>query len=670
LSLDEIGARLRAGDPRSALALLQARQGNEADPNALYLTGVCQFELRNIPGAVDAFDRAIGLAPSNANFLYSSALAYEDLGRPDIALERYNLALGAAPEHADALHNRGLLLAKLGRRDEALQSHRAYVAVHPNSARAHSDLADILLSLDRYAEALEVARRALNLEPQTVEAALTAGLATAMLEQFAESAHWLDRAREVNPSTFDRLVTRRLVVGNLDRDLDPRAIRLIRGYDRLQACDWSEFDHYSELFSALIQSEPEESRVLASPPLVFRSLAVEMPIEHRRKLADSVAGRMRGGASKWRSRLSRGDRIRIGYVSPDFGTHPTGILSSPLFEMHDRTHFEVHAFSLSPDDGSEWRREIKRNADSFHELHKLGLAQAQDLVRTSNIDILVDLAGATTGALPELFARGAAPIQVSYLGFPGTSGAGFVDYLLCDSICVPHSDEHGYSESLVRLPDTFWLCNPGVLPEPRSGRLDAKLPEDAFVLYAHHPGQKITPSIFSVWMEILKAVPYAVLWLLEDRPDMASNLRGEATKRGVGGHRLVFASRASYADYRNRIPLADLALDTPVYNGGATTLDALACGIPVLTCMGQGFSGRMAGSALFAAGLDELVVSDFKSYARKVISIARRRDACAALKQRVRDARTKSKLFDVPGRVRQLEDAYREMISRCDTRPR
>lgn len=665
MSRDEAVARLRAGHPRAALPLLEAELPNDPGNAQLwYLTGACRFELRDLAGALEAFDRALALSPGNATILHASALALEDLGKPGQALERYALAIAAAPQHADAHHNHGLLLAKLGRLEDARHSHEAYVAALPDAPRAQADLADVLLALERYPEALAAARRATELGPKEMRAAFTAGLACAMLDKFSEAASWLALAEAMDATAFRRFVAERSQQGNLDRDLDPRTVRLVRGFDRLQACDWRGRDDYIALFDRLIEEGARGKSPLSSPPLIFRSLAVPLRPERRRQLADAVARRLASGARSWQPPTSSGGRLRIGYVSPDFGTHPTGILSAPLFGRHDREKFEVHAFSLSPDDGSDTRRRIKADADRFHDLDGLPFGLAQQKVRDARIDILVDLAGATTGALPELFAHRAAPVQVSYLGFPGTSGAGFADYLVCDATCVPVDDGGAYGEALVRLPDTFWICEPGGLPRP-PGRLEANLPVDAVVLYAHHPGQKITPEILAVWMEILKAVPFTVLWLLEDRPGMAANLRREAQDRGVRPHRLAFAPRVPYDEYRSRIPLADLALDTPVYNGGATTLDALACGLPVLACAGQGFAGRMAASALRAAGLDELVTADLRGYAETAIRLARRREMLDALKQRVIGARTESRLFDVAGRTRQLEAAFLRMHARA-----
>jgi protein O-GlcNAc transferase len=665
LSLEAALASLRAGEPEKAHRLIESLLASRPDDARLWhLAGACQLELHRPEHAIEAFERALALAPGNFATLYASALALEDVGRADAALERYAQVLALHPSHADAHHNRGLLLAKLGRTVEALQSHAAYATTLPGDARAHADLADAQLAMEQYEEALASARRAIEINPRAMLAALIAGLACAMLEKHAEAESWLDVAQGIDPAGFDRFVQQRMVEGNLDRDLDPRAIYLIRGFDRLRRCDWRGYRHYISRFADLIERGHQSAHPLASPPLVFRSLSIPLSLEQRKHLADGVSQRLSRGARAWRTAPRSRRKVRVGYVSPDFGTHPTGILSAPIFALHDRERFEVHAFSLSPDDGSDVRRIVRRDADAFHDLHGASFRDTQEAVRGADVDILVDLAGATTGAVPELFAHRAARHQVSYLGFPGTSGRGIADFLVCDGVCVPQGDESGYAEQIIRLPTTFWVCEPGPLPQPTEPRSAFGLPECAFVLYAHHPGQKITPEVYSVWMEILMSAPNAILWLLEDTPGMSDNLRRQTYLHGVDPTRLVFAPRIPYARYRNRLVHADLALDTPIYNGGATTLDALACGVPVLTCLGQGFAGRMAASAVLAAGLDDLVVATRRDYAATAIELARQRDTQATLRRRALAARESAPLFDVRARVRELESAYLTMLAK------
>jgi protein O-GlcNAc transferase len=598
--------------------------------------------------------------------LFASAIQLEDLARPDEALGRYRELLDAEPRHADAWHNQGLLLARLGRLTEAEDSHRRYAAALPDSARAHADLADVLLARERYADALAEAKRACELDPRPFLPRFTAGLAAAMTLRFAEAQEWLHSARHVDPAGFERFLMRHAATGALDRDLDPRAIYLIREFEKLEYCDWRNRDQYVETFHRLVEDGDREKRPICAPPLVFRSFHLPLPVGTRRRLADNVARRFAMGAAGLQAsaplRRSTGDRIRIGYVSPDFGTHPTGILSAPLFRLHDRSRFEVLAFSLSPPKDDPWRRAIKEAADGFHELAGLSLGDALVRVRAAQVDVLVDLAGITTGALPELFAARAAPVQVAYLGFPATSGAGQLDYLIGDRVCVPRAEEAGYSESLTLLPGTCLICDPQDSTELRGDRSSHGLPEGSVVFLAHHPSRKVYPEIFSAWMEILAAAPGSVLWLLEEHALARDNLSREAEKRGISRARLVFAPRAPRTEHQARIRLADLALDTPICNGGTTTVDALTAGIPVLTTSAPGFAGRLTASALHAAGLGDLVFPDLAAYKRAAIQLANDREQRIILAARAGQARS-SALFDVRSRVKELEAAYERMLT-------
>ncbi len=597
--------------------------------------------------------------------LFAAALKLEDEGQPQAALERYRALLAEDPQHADAWHNHGLLLAKLGMLAEAEQSHRRYAALFPDSWRAHSDLADVLLALERYDEALGEASLAAGLTPGSFLPYFTAALAAAMAMRFDESLRWLELARGADAAGLDRFIQRRAVAGALDRDFDPRSIYLTREFDRLEVCDWRNRERYIEVFTQLVDAA---SPPLCAPPLVFRSFHLPLPLKTRRTLADNVARRFAEGAGRLRTALTarpRAGPIRVGYVSSDFRTHPLAILGAPVFELHDRSRFEVHAFSLAPPDhGSPWYQAIRGRADRFHELAGRTLDDAVSYVRAAGIDVLIDFNGLTTGALPELFAARAAPVQVAYLAFPGSSGAGLVDYLVCDAVCVPPDEEFAYGEKLARLPGTFWICDPGPAT-PLPARSTHGLAAEAIVFLAHHNGRKLDPQIFAVWMEILAAVPGSVLWLIEDHPSIRENLGREASLRGISPGRLVFAPRAPHAAHRARIGLADLALDTPICNGGTTTLDALASGVPVISCSAPGFAGRMAASTLHAAGLAELVQPDLKSYRDTAIALSMDATRRRILKDKVARARHESPVFDVKLRVRELEAAFVRMHERA-----
>jgi predicted O-linked N-acetylglucosamine transferase (SPINDLY family) len=286
-------------------------------------------------------------------------------------------------------------------------------------------------------------------------------------------------------------------------------------------------------------------------------------------------------------------------------------------------------------------------------------------MRSAELDILVDWNGLSTGAVPEFIAARPAPVLVSYLAFPGSSGAGLSDYLVCDSVCVPPEESSGYGECLARLPNTFWICDPEATIAPGHVRSTHQLPDDGIVFLAHHPSRKVAPRMFAQWIAILAAVPNSVLWLLAEHPVTRQNLIKEAARLGIGESRLVFAGRVPHADHRARIALADIALDTSPCNGGTTTLDALASGVPVVTCPTPGFAGRMAASALKACGLGDLVQRDLDSYRALAIRLAKDRALLEASRERVRAARNNSALFDTQARVREIESAFIAMHKRA-----
>jgi len=601
--------------------------------------------------------------------LFAAALQLEDTGQHDEALKRYAELLAADAGRADAWHNRGLLLARLGRLQEAEQSHRAFVAAFPDSWRAHSDLSDVLLALERYDEALTEAQQAVDYGPGSFLPYFTAGLASTMQKQFAEARRWIDAARQFDPAGLQRLLARNVVPGALDRDFDPRAIYLIREFDRLEVCDWTRYGELVEEFRAAIETGESEKWPLRAPPLVFRSFHLPLGLESLRTLADNVARYFAEVTAPARlsattQSVRRDGRIRIGYLSADFRTHPTAILGAPVFRLHDRAKFEVHVFSLTAPDNGPWSTAIRKDADRVHELAGLPFSEALTHLRGAELDILVDWNGLSTGAVPELVAARAAPVQVSFLAFPGTSGRGLSDYLICDRTCVPPEESAGYGEQLARLPHTSWICDPEVTIEPGHARAKHQLPDDGIVFLAHHPSRKLAPRIFAEWMAVLKAVPRSVLWLLAEHPLTRENLIREATRAGIRESRLVFAGRVPHAAHRARIALADVAFDTSPCNGGTTTLDALASGVPVVTCPTPGFAGRMAASALHACGLDELVQHDLDGYRDIAIKLATNPELLGAIRERVRKARTDSALFDTKTRVRELESAYMQMHGR------
>jgi predicted O-linked N-acetylglucosamine transferase (SPINDLY family) len=401
---------------------------------------------------------------------------------------------------------------------------------------------------------------------------------------------------------------------------------------------------------------------------VFASTTLPLSVEERGALARAVSAHIRRGvgAPLTARAVSAKGRLRIGYLSPDFRDHVVGRLARPLFEHHDRGEFEAIAYSLAPDDGSALRRTIASVADRFQDLSELDDLTAAECIARDGVDILVDLAGYTDGARPEILALRPAPVQVTYLGFAGSTGADYIDYALTDRVTTPPGAERWWSENLAFLPDTHFLYAPGDAPgDAPASRERYGIPGGAFVFCAFHSPHKIGPESFSAWLEVLRRTPGSVLWLLECGAACAGNLRRTARAAGVDPARLVEAPREPLPRHLARLVLADLFLDAFHYNAMASACDALWMGLPVLTATGAAPPARVATSLLAAARLAELAAPDPREYIERAVRLAQSPRLSSDMRKRVREDWRRTALFDARARVRSIESAWRAMADRA-----
>ncbi len=356
-------------------------------------------------------------------------------------------------------------------------------------------------------------------------------------------------------------------------------------------------------------------------------------------------------------------RLRIAYVSSDFSLHPVSMLTAQLYELHDRTHFEVYGYCWSPEDGSGLRERVKRAMDHFVRIDKMSDEAAARLMREQEIDILVDLQGQTAGARANLLAYRPAPIQITYLGLPATTGLPSIDYVIADRFLIPEEFAPYYSEKPLYMPDVYQVSDRNRPVGPKPTRASAGLPADGFVFCSLNNNYKYTDEMFTVWMRILQRTPGSVLLLLADNPWAQANLLREAEARGVDKARLVFAPRVSPEDYLARYAVVDLFLDTFPFNAGTTANDALWMGLPVLTYTGRSFASRMAGALLTAAGMPELITYNLKDYEEKAVALAAQPQECLRLRAHLQEVRNTGALFDTPKFVRNLEERLRALVA-------
>jgi protein O-GlcNAc transferase len=603
---------------------------------AVYVNlGSVQQELGRLDDALAAFEHAVRLDPGYAQAHYNRGVVLQQQGRLDDAIAAYRQAIVRKPDYVEAVTNAGIVLQELGRLDEAATAFRQAVKLRPASPEPHNNLGIALLACGHAADAVAAFQRALALKPDYPEAFYNMGNAWRELGKPEGAIAAYQQALRLRPDDADAF-------GQLV-------------YQRWRACDWAGYDAGQQKLLDLVR---QGARI---PPFFLLATPASP--------ADQLACARRWVEPLGRSahptpahRLSRQrERIRLGYLSADFHQHATAHLTAELFERHDRSRFEVAAYSYGPDDASPMRRRLMDGFDRFVDVRPLSHGQAAARIHADAIDILIDLKGHTLNARTAILAGRPAPVQVNYLGYPGTMGADFIDYIVVDRFVAPDGQQAFFSEKLVALPGCYQPNDTRRAIAAAPSRRECGLPPDGFVFCCFNNSYKIAPAFFDMWMRLLRQVPGSVLWLLESSPLARRNLRREAETRGVDPDRLVFAPIKPIAEHLARHRHADLFLDTLPCNAHTTASDALWAGLPVLTRAGETFAGRVAASLLAAVGLPELIATSSETYEHLALDLARSPQRLSDLRDRLNANRDTSALFDLPACVRNIEAAYARM---------
>jgi predicted O-linked N-acetylglucosamine transferase (SPINDLY family) len=655
---------------RQIRAALKINPGSAAANNNL---GAALKELGRHGEALESYDRAIAIQPDYAEAFNNRGLALVALKRFAEALGSCDRAVALRPDFAEAFNSRGLTLAELERLAEAIESYDRAIALRPDFAEAISNRAAALNGLQRFTEALACCEKAIALKPDFAEVFYNRGNALHALKRFTAAIGDYDRAIALRHDYADAFYNRGTALVEL-KQLEPalasyhRAFALapeldyLRG-DRLHVkmhlCDWSDLDaDCADLDAAL-----RKGKRASSPfPLLATRASAQTQLACARRF---IAVRHPGAEPLWRGERYHHGRIRLAYVSADFRDHPVSSLAAGLFETHDRSRFEVVGLSFGPDDPSETRSRLKAAFDRFIDVQDRSDRDAASLLRELEVDIAVDLMGLTADGRPGIFAARPGPVQVNYLGYAGTMGADYIDYLIADRFVVPPDQHANFAEKVVYLPDSF-QANDATrrISESTPSRAEAGLPDHGFVFGCFNNAFKITPDVFDVWMRLLGATEGSVLWLSAGG-SARDNLRCEAAHRGIAADRLIFAPRTPLMeDHLARYRLADLFLDTLHFNAHTTASDALWAGLPVLSCAGATYAGRVAGSLLHAVGLPELVAHSLGDYEALALRLAREPALLASFRQRLARHRRTFPLFDTTRFTRHLEAAYTAMWER------
>ena len=587
--------------------LQHAIQRDPRNP-ALYYELGNQYLRTQPKEALECFRTALKLAPGHPQILLQIGNAYSAMAHYEEAAAQFRASVKSDPTQPAAHYNLGNALRELGRPEQAAASYQAALRLDPNDADSHNNLGNALRELGKLDQSIACYRTALRLNPRLHHARL----------------HLL--------------------------------------HQRQHICDWENQESEIAEIRRLVREEPTAQ----ISPFAFVSLPGTTAAEQRQCAENWAANRFAGlvpDSKRLETFKTRPvhERLRIGYLSADFRQHPLTSLAAELMELHDRHSFEVFGYSYGPNDKSAERKRWERAFDHFRDIRLLSLQQAAQKIFDDRIDILIDLTGYTQSSRTGILALRPAPLQVNWLGFPGTFGAPFADYLITDRYITSPSEAAHYSEQLVYMPASY-QPNDRKRPDATTpSRSECGLPETGIIFCCFNQTFKITPQVFDSWMKILSETNGSVLWLLECNPWAKKNLQREAQARGIAPQRLIFAPRAAQADHLARHRCADLFLDTQPYNAHTSTSDALWMGLPVLTCTGETFASRVAGSLLQAAGLPELVTETSEDYERLAIELAAEPGRLTALRQRLIASRDTLSLFDTPAFARELEQAYRTM---------
>jgi len=624
-------------------AIVAIKALNEVFPNVPLLfniLGACYQSLKQFDASIQMFETAVSLKPDYAEAHFNLGIVLKVSGRPNLAVESYKKAIALLPNYLGAHNNLGNALKQMGQLEEAVVSYQNAIAIKPDYAEAYNNLGITFMILGKLDEAVKSYESAISINTEYYDAYNNLAIVFKKLKRLDEALVNYERAYELKSDG-------NFILGHilqLKKDL----------------CIW---DDLTNVLEGLTKKINKGQKVVAA----FSMLGLIDDPKLQRKVTEIYAND-KFPISNLLPKIEhypKHKKIRIGYFSADFHNHATMHLMAELFECHDKNSFELIAFSFGPDQQDKWRKRVLVSFDEFIDVSLKSNEEVSILSREMEIDIAIDLKGYTQDCRPGIFAKRAAPIQVSYLGYPGTMAVDYMDYLIADPTLIPEESQQHYSEKIMYMPHSYQVnVSERSLSEISLSRADLGLPKKGFVFCSFNNAYKIAPSIFAIWMKILKAVDGSVLWLLVSNDETSKNLIKEAEKLGVSKNRLVFASYVPVEEHLNRIKHADLFIDTLPYNAHTTSSDALRMGLPVLTCLGKSFASRVAASLLNAVGLPELITTSQKEYEALAIELAINPKQLKAIKDKLAKNLPTAPLYDTPLFTRHLESAYKIMYER------
>ena len=670
-----LGITLRSlGNLEAAVNSLE--KAIKIEPNyvdAHYNLAITFKDFGDLDAAVKSYERAITLNPNFAEAHNNLGNVFKDLDRLDAAVKSYERAIASNQKLSEAHYNLGVALKQLKQLDAAVRSLNNAITLKPDYAHAHNNLGSCFTLLGQMSLAIDCYKKALAIKPDYAEAHNSLGNVLNILGQIKAGAKCFEKAIEINPNFAEAHNS----LGNLFRKLKQRdnaqlcyerafAIKpdmdFILGSllnNKMNLCEW---DNFSDQLKNLRDKINNNKEVIG--PFSLLGLIDDPALQRKTSEIFTNYHYPHDHSLPKINFYSKHKKIRIGYFSGDFKVHPVAYLTAELYELHDRNCFEIHAFSLGKNTKDEMNLRVKAGVDQFHDVQLMSHKEVVLLARSLEIDIAVDLGGFSGNSRPKVFAMSAAPIQISYIGFLGTMGADYYDYLIADPIMIPKKNQKYFVEKIAYLPSFQVNDSKDLPPKISFSRNDVGLPEQGFVFCCFNNTYKFTPDVFDSWARILQSVEGSVLIVYASNDSSKTNLTKEIVRRGVEAERLILGESIPKPEYLARYRVADLFLDTHPYNAGTTASDALRMGLPMLTLLGDSYQSRMGASILSALNLPELITTTAKEYESLAIELASNPEKLKAIKDKLASNLSTAPLYNTPLFTKNLESAFTEMYER------
>jgi predicted O-linked N-acetylglucosamine transferase (SPINDLY family) len=670
LTLFQNGQLNKAKD--TCLEILKAQPNNF---NALHLLGLIAFQTKNYLKSVEIIDRAIQVKPNDADIYNFHAVVLIHLKKFEEAIKSWNCAIKIKPDYAEAYYNRGNAFFELKKIESAIANYDKAIQIKPDYAEAYNNHGNALRELKKIESAKESYDKAIQIKPDYAEAYYNRGNTFIELKKIESAIANYDKTIQIKPNyaeAYNNRGTTLLDLNKIDGAFQDynKAIQIKPNLDYLfgqlffvrnNLCDWSFFnENLKKLKDKILKfkkaSTPFSILSIYDLPSL-QKIAAETYLKAKYSTIDILEPIIQRESNK---------KIRIGYYSADFREHAVSYVLVKLFELHDKSKFELIGFSFGPDDhNDEMRKRVSSAFDQFINVNFKNDKEIALLSRDFKIDIAVDLMGFTKNNRFGIFVERCAPIQVNYLGYSATTGADCIDYIIGDKVLIPKENQKDYSEKIIYLPDCF-MGNDFTkkISDKIFTREELGLPKEGFVFCCFNKNYKITPNVFDCWMKILKKVKGSVLWLFENNPITIKNLQQEANKRDIGSDRLIFAKPMALDKHLARHKVADLFVDTFPYTAHTTCSDALWAGLPVLTCAGESFASRVSASLLNAIGLSELATHTIKGYEDMAIELANNPIRLKKIKNELKKNKLEKPLFNTKLFTKNIESAYVKIYDR------